>query len=70
MRGDNSRIFDAKSKPVKFSGDGQRLLSAFSLIATRANSDLLIIDDPLNNLDYVNEIHISKLINKIIREDP
>lgn len=69
-RSDNSRIFDAKSKPGKFSGGEQRLLSVFSVIATRSNSDLLIIDEPLNNLDYVNARHISNLINKVIRDNP
>ena len=68
-RGDNSRIFDAKSKPGKFSGGEQRLLSVFSIIATRSNTDLLIIDEPLNNLDFVNARHISNLINKVIREN-
>lgn len=69
-RDDNSRIFDAKSKPGKFSGGEQRLLSVFSVIATRSDSDLLIIDEPLNNLDYVNARYISNLINKVIRENP
>lgn len=69
-RGDNSRVFDAKSKPGKFSGGEQRLLSVFSVIATRSNADLLIIDEPLNNLDYVNARHISNLINKVVRENP
>ena len=69
-RGDNSRIFDAKSRPGKFSGGEQRLLQVFSVIATRSDSDLLIIDEPLNNLDFVNARHISNLINKAIRENP
>ena len=69
-RGDSSRIFDAKSKPGKFSGGEQRLLQVFSVIATRSDADLLIIDEPLNNLDFVNARHISNLINKVIREHP
>ena len=69
-RGDNSRIFDAKSRPGKFSGGDQRLLQVFSVIATRSDSDLLIIDEPLNNLDFVNARHISNLINKVIRQNP
>lgn len=69
-RGDNSRIFDAKSRPGKFSGGEQRLLQVFSVIATRSDSDLLIIDEPLNNLDFVNARHISNLINKVIRDNP
>lgn len=64
---DNSRVFDAKSKPAKFSGGEQRLLSVLSVIATRPNAKLLIIDEPLNNLDFVNARNISNLINKVIR---
>ena len=67
---DNKRIFDAKSKPGKFSGGEQRLLSVFSVIATRSNADLLIIDEPLNNLDYINARSISNLINKVVRNNP
>lgn len=66
----NHRIFDAKSKPKKFSGGEQRLLSVFSVIATRSDSDLLLIDEPLNNLDYINARHISNLINKVIHDNP
>ena len=69
-RDDNSRIFDAKSKPAKFSGGEQRLLSVLSVIATRSKADLMIIDEPLNNLDFVNARNISNLINRVIRENP
>ena len=67
---DNSRVFDAKSKPAKFSGGEQRLLSVLSIVATRPKVDLLIIDEPLNNLDFVNARNISNLINKVIKENP
>ena len=69
-RDDNSRIFDAKSKPAKFSGGEQRLLSVLSVISTRSKADLMIIDEPLNNLDFVNARNISNLINRVIRENP
>lgn len=68
-RSDNSRVFDAKSKPANFSGGEQRLLSVLSAIATRQNADLLIIDEPLNNLDFVNARNISNLINKVMRDN-
>lgn len=68
-RSDNSRVFDAKSKPAKFSGGEQRLLSVLSVIATRPNADLLIIDEPLNNLDFANARNISNLINKVMRDN-
>ena len=67
---DNRRIFDAKSKPAKFSGGEQRLLSVLSVIATRPNAELLIIDEPLNNLDFINARNISNLINRVIRDNP
>jgi len=69
-RSDNTRVFDAKSKPAKFSGGEQRLLSVLSVIAMRPNTDLLIIDEPLNNLDFINARNISNLINKVIRNNP
>ena len=69
-RSDNSRVFDAKAKPAKFSGGEQRLLSVLAVIATRPQAELMIIDEPLNNLDFVNARNISNLINKVIRENP
>lgn len=69
-RPDSSRIFDAKAKPAKFSGGEQRLLSVLSVIAMRPNAELLIIDEPLNNLDFINARNISNLINKVIRDNP
>jgi ABC-type dipeptide/oligopeptide/nickel transport system ATPase subunit len=68
-RSDNSRIFDAKSKPSKFSGGEQRLLSVLATVAMRPNTDFLIIDEPLNNLDFVNARNISNMINKVIQEN-
>lgn len=69
-RSDNSRVFDAKAKPAKFSGGEQRLLSVLAVIATRSQAELMIIDEPLNNLDFVNARNISNLINKVIRANP
>lgn len=68
-RSDNSRVFDAKSKPAKLSGGEQRLLSVLSIIATRPQAELIIIDEPLNNLDVVNARNISNLINKVLRNN-
>ena len=69
-REDNSRVFDAKSKPAKFSGGEQRLLSVLSVLATRSKAELMLIDEPLNNLDFFNARNISNLINKVIRDNP
>lgn len=69
-RDDKRRVFDAKSKPSKFSGGEQRLLSVLSAITTRPKANLMIIDEPLNNLDFVNAQIISNLINKVIHENP
>lgn len=69
-REDNSRVFNAKSKPAKFSGGEQRLLSILSVIATRSSANLFLIDEPLNNLDFVNARNISNLINKVRMKNP
>ena len=69
-KGNNDRVFDAKEKPAKFSGGEQRLLSVLSIIATRSKADLLIIDEPLNNLDYINARNISNVINRAMKENP
>ena len=69
-RDNNSRIFDAKTKPAKFSGGEQRLLSVLSVIATRPNANLMIIDEPLNNLDFINARNISNIINRVIKANP
>ena len=69
-KSDNRRVFDAKSKPAKFSGGEQRLLTVFSALVTRPHAELLIIDEPLNNLDFENAKLISNLINRVVRENP
>lgn len=66
---DNSRVFDARSNPAKFSGGEQRLLSVFSVVATRALTELLVIDEPLNNLDFINAKNINNIINKSIKSN-
>lgn len=62
-------VFDAKAKPAKFSGGEQRLLSVLSVIGTRPHTELMIIDEPLNNLDFINARNISNLLNKVIQEN-
>lgn len=69
-RENNSRVFDAKSKPAKFSGGEQRLLSVLSVIASRPSADLMIVDEPLNNLDFANARNVSNLLNRVIRDNP
>ena len=69
-RSDNSRVFEAKSRPAKFSGGEQRLLSVLSVISTRSSAELMIIDEPLNNLDFENAKNISNLLNKVRIENP
>lgn len=69
-RRDGKRVFDAKSKPTRFSGGEQRLLSVLSIIATRPTADLLIVDEPLNNLDFDNARNISNILNRVIKANP
>ena len=64
------RMFDAKSKPVSFSGGEQRVLSVLSVVSRAMNVDLMLIDEPLNNLDYLNIKNISNMINKAFKSNP
>ena len=68
-KADDHRVFDAKKKPAKFSGGEQRLLSVLSIISTRSKANLLIIDEPLNNLDFINARNISNVINRAMNEN-
>ncbi len=67
---DGRPVFNSKNKPKHFSGGEQRLLSVLSVLATRNHADLLIIDEPLNNLDFENARNISNVINRVIQENP
>lgn len=69
-RNDGTRIFDAKSKAARLSGGEQRLLSVLSAISTRPAVDLMIIDEPLNNLDFSNVKNISNMINRARVSNP
>lgn len=72
------KIYDAKGKeklyrkssPSKLSGGQQRMLTIISTVAVRENSNLFIIDEPLNNLDFSNAKKVSNLITKIHKENP
>ena len=45
-------------------------MSVLSVIATRNHAGLMIIDEPLNNLDFENARNISNVINRVIKENP
>ncbi|MGN0796483.1 MAG: ATP-binding cassette domain-containing protein [Christensenellales bacterium] len=59
-----------KKKVNKLSGGQQRLLSIISNICIRSNSNIFLIDEPLNNLDIENVINISNALNRIVKEKP
>lgn len=59
-----------KSKPNNLSGGEQRMLSIFLGLVCRKQSNLMIIDEPLNNLDFENVMKISDLINEIKINNP
>jgi len=59
-----------KKKVNKLSGGQQRLLSIISDICIRSNSNVFLIDEPLNNLDIENVINISNSLNRIVKENP
>ena len=65
---DNSRI-KLNSIPGKLSGGEQRMVSIFLGLMCKSKSRLMIIDEPLNNLDFENATQISDLINKIRLEN-
>lgn len=60
--------FSLKTKVSKLSGGQQRLLSIIASICIRKDSNLFIIDEPLNNLDVSTVIEVSNLLNRIIKE--
>lgn len=63
-------LFNEKSCPAKLSGGQQRMLSIMSAVAVREDAKLLIVDEPLNNLDVKSARKISNLITRIHKENP
>ena len=57
-----------KKKVNKLSGGQQKLLSIVSDIFIRRNSNIFLIDEPLNNLDIENVINVSNALNQLVRE--
>ena len=66
---DGKRI-TLKSIPGKLSGGQQRMLSIFLGLLCGGKHNLMIIDEPLNNLDFENAMKISDLINAIRLKNP
>lgn len=66
----NGVSISLKSKINKLSGGQQRLVSIIASLCMRIDSDVFIIDEPLNNLDISTIVHISNLLNKIRIERP
>lgn len=58
-----------KSIPGKLSGGEQRMISIFLGLVCKEKSKLMIIDEPLNNLDFKNAMKVSDLINRIKLEN-
>ena len=61
---DNQRI-TLKSIPSKLSGGEQRLISIFLGLVCKPSCKLMMIDEPLNNLDFKNIMVVSDLLNGI-----
>lgn len=55
--------------PSKLSGGQQRLLSLFLGLVCRDSADLIIIDEPLNNLDFKAAMKISNFLNDLHLSD-
>lgn len=62
--------FNMKSKIHKLSGGQQRMVSIIAALCLRKESNVFIIDEPLNNLDITSIVHISNLLNRIRTENP
>ena len=62
--------FTMKSKIHKLSGGQQRMVSIIAALCLRKESNVFIIDEPLNNLDISSIVHISNLLNRIRIENP
>lgn len=58
------------TKTILFNIDSKSPLTKDKTAILRVFAKVLIIDEPLNNLDYVNAKYISNLINKVIRDNP
>ena len=65
---DNGRIH-LNSIPGKLSGGEQRMVSIFLGLMCKRQSRFMIIDEPLNNLDFENATQVSDLINKVRLEN-
>lgn len=66
----NNERISLKSIPAKLSGGEQRMVSIFLGLVCRENAQLMIIDEPLNNLDFDNVMRVSDLINEIYLSNP
>jgi len=60
----------ANSIPAKLSGGQQRLVSIFLKLASRPDAPLIVIDEPLNNLDFEHARMVSNFLNSIHRDHP
>ncbi len=59
-----------RSKVNRLSGGQQRLISIVASLCLRKDSEVFLIDEPLNNLDIKTIVHISNIINTIRIENP
>lgn len=66
---DNKRL-TLKSIPAKLSGGEQRMITIFLGLVCKPSIKLMIIDEPLNNLDFENAMRVSDLINQINLDNP
>jgi ABC-type glutathione transport system ATPase component len=62
---ENNKRITLKGIPGKMSGGEQRMVSIFLGLVCRNATRLMVIDEPLNNLDFENVMKVSDLINNI-----
>ena len=61
----NNEKITLKTVPSKLSGGEQRMISIFLGVVCRKKTQMMIIDEPLNNLDFENAMKVSDLLNEI-----
>ncbi len=66
----NNKKVTLKAIPAKLSGGEQRMVTIFLGLVCKPSIKLMVIDEPLNNLDFENAMRVSDLINQIHLDNP
>ena len=61
----NKNKITLKSIPRNLSGGEKKMIAIFLGVVCRKNPKLIVIDEPLNNLDFINIMKISDMLNDV-----